>query len=92
MTLKAFAKLSQPLLSTGLYLVIGWLVVIAAVPLLERVSTAGVAWLVAGGIAYMAGVVFYLTGARLKFGHLVWHLFVMAGTICHHIAVLWFLA
>lgn len=87
--LKAFDKLSHPLLSTGLYLAMGWLVVIAAVPLLERVSSTGVAWLVAGGIAYTAGVVFYLTDARLKFGHFIWHLFVMAGTACHYIAVLW---
>lgn len=89
LVLKAFDRLSHPLLSTGLYLAMGWLVVIAAVPLLERVSSAGVAWLVAGGIAYTAGVVFYLTDARLKFGHFVWHLFVMAGTTCHYIAVLW---
>jgi hemolysin III len=90
LVLTAFEKLTHPLLSTGLYLAMGWLVVIAAVPLLERVSSAGVAWLVAGGIAYTAGVVFYLTDARLKFGHFVWHLFVMAGTTCHYIAVFWY--
>jgi len=92
LALKAFDKLSHPLLSTGLYLAMGWLVVIAAVPLLERVSTAGVVWLVAGGIAYTAGVFFYLTDARFKFGHFVWHLFVMAGTTCHFFAVLWYSA
>jgi hemolysin III len=68
----------------------GWLVVIAAVPLLERVSAAGVAWLFAGGIAYTAGVAFFLTDARIKFGHFVWHLFVLAGTTCHFFAVLWY--
>lgn len=92
LVLKTFDKLSHPLLSTGLYLVMGWLVVIAAVPLLERVSPAGVAWLFAGGIAYTAGVAFFLTDARLKFGHFVWHLFVMAGTTCHFFAVLWYAA
>lgn len=92
LALKAFDKLSHPLLSTGLYLAMGWLVVIAAVPLLERVSTAGVLWLVAGGVAYTAGVAFYLTDGRLKFGHFVWHLFVMAGTTCHFFAVLWYSA
>ena len=91
-TLKTLDKLSHPLLSTGLYLAMGWLVIIAAVPLLERVGAAGVVWLVAGGIAYTAGAVFYLTDARLKFGHFVWHLFVMAGTTCHYIAVLWYSA
>jgi hemolysin III len=92
LTLKAFDKLSHPLLSTGLYLAMGWLVVIAAVPLLERVSTAGLGWLVGGGLAYTVGVFFYLTDARYKFGHFVWHLFVMAGTTCHFFAVLWYSA
>ncbi len=88
LALKAFNRLSHPLLSTGLYLAMGWLVVIAAVPLLERVAPAGLGWLVAGGLAYTAGVVFYLTDARVKFGHFIWHLFVMAGTACHFFAVL----
>lgn len=92
LALKTSGKLSHPLLSTGLYLVMGWLVVIAAVPLLERVSPAGVAWLFAGGVAYTAGVAFFLTDARLKFGHFVWHLFVMTGTTCHFFAVLWYAA
>ena len=90
LALKAFDKLSDPLLSTGLYLAMGWLVVVAAVPLLERVSTAGVLWLIAGGIAYTVGVAFYLTDARIRFGHFIWHLFVMAGTTCHFFAVLWY--
>ncbi len=92
LVLKAFEKLSHPLLSTGLYLAMGWLVVIAAVPLLERVAPAGIGWLVAGGLAYTVGVFFYLTDARYKFGHFVWHLFVMAGTTCHFFAVLWYSA
>jgi hemolysin III len=92
LVLKAFEKLSHPLLSTGLYLAMGWLVLIAAVPLLERVAPAGIGWLVAGGLAYTVGVFFYLTDARYKFGHLVWHLFVMAGTTCHFFAVLWYSA
>ena len=88
--LKTFDRLSNPYLSTGLYLAMGWLVVIAAVPLMERVSMTGLVWLVAGGLAYTGGVVFYLTDARLKFGHFIWHLFVMAGTTCHFFAVLWY--
>jgi len=92
LVLKALERLSHPWLSTGLYLAMGWLVVIAAVPLLERVSAAGVAWLVAGGLAYTMGVYFYLTDARIKFGHFVWHLFVMAGSACHFFAVLWYSA
>jgi len=88
LALKAFNRLSHPILSTGLYLAMGWLVVIAVVPLLERVAPAGLTWLVAGGVTYTAGVVFYLTDARLKFGHFIWHLFVMVGTACHFFAVL----
>lgn len=90
LVLKASDRLDHPWHSTGLYLAMGWLVVIAAVPMLERVASAGVSWLVAGGVAYTVGVVFYLTDARLKFGHFVWHLFVMAGTACHFCAVLWY--
>lgn len=90
--LKAFDRLSHPLLSTGLYLLMGWLVLIAAVPLLEKVSGAGIAWLVAGGLAYTVGVAFFLTDARLRFGHFIWHLFVMAGSACHFFAVLWYSA
>lgn len=92
LVLKTFGGLTHPLLSTGLYLVMGWLAVIVAVPFLERVSPAGVAWLFAGGVAYTAGVGFYLTDARLKFGHFIWHLFVMTGTTCHFFAVLWYAA
>lgn len=90
--LKAFDRLRHPLLSTGLYLAMGWLVLIAAVPLLEKVSAAGIAWLVAGGLAYTVGVVFFLTDARIRFGHFIWHLFVMAGSTCHFFAVLWYAA
>lgn len=92
LTLKVFDRLSNQWLSTALYLVMGWLVVIAAVPLLERASPAGVAWLLAGGIAYTAGVAFFLTDTRIRFGHFVWHLFVLAGTTCHFFAVLWYSA
>jgi len=88
--LKAFDRLSHPLLSTGLYLVMGWLVVIALGPLVERVPPAGLALLAAGGLAYTAGVFFFATDSRLRYGHFVWHLFVVAGTTCHFFAVLWY--
>jgi hemolysin III len=47
----------------------------------------GLLWLLAGGLAYTAGVIFFLTDARVRFGHFIWHLFVMAGTACHVVAV-----
>jgi hemolysin III len=87
-TLKAFDRLSHPWLSTGLYLIMGWLVLIAAVPLVERVPLPGVALLVAGGLAYTAGVVFFMLDSRLRYAHAVWHSFVVAGTGCHFFAVL----
>ena len=90
--LKAFDRLSHPLLSTGLYLVMGWLVVIAIGPLVDRVPLPGLALLAAGGFAYTAGVFFFALDSRLRYGHLVWHLLVVAGTTCHFFAVLWYAA
>ena len=87
-TLKAFDRLSHPWLSTGLYLVMGWLALIAAVPLVERVPAPIVALIVAGGLAYTAGVVFFVLDSRLRYAHAIWHGFVMAGTGFHFFAVL----
>lgn len=91
-TLKAFDRLSHPWLSTGLYLVMGWLVLVAAVPLVQRVPAAGIALLVAGGVAYTAGVVFFVLDSRFRYAHAVWHGFVAAGTGCHFFAVLGYAA
>lgn len=91
-TLKAFDRLSHPWLSTGLYLAMGWLVVIAAVPLLERVPLPGVMWLVAGGVAYTVGVIFFVLDSRIRYSHAVWHGFVAVGTGCHFFAVLGYAA
>ena len=88
--LKVFAKLSHPVLSTGLYLLMGWIMVIAIKPLLERGSMACFFWLLAGGLSYSIGVVFFANDSRLRYGHLIWHLFVIAGTVCHYFAVYWY--
>jgi hemolysin III len=90
--LKAFDRLSHPWLSTGLYLAMGWLVVIAAIPLLERVPLPGVMWLVAGGLAYTVGVIFFVLDSRIRYSHAVWHGFVAMGTGCHFFAVLGYAA
>jgi len=87
-TLKLINRLSHPWLSTGLYLVMGWLVLIAAGPLVERVALPGLLLLVAGGLAYTAGVVFFVLDSRVRYAHAVWHAFVSAGTACHFFAVL----
>jgi len=86
--LKIFNRLSHPWLSTGIYLVMGWLVLIAAGPLVEHVPLPGVTLLVAGGVAYTAGVLFYMLDSRLRYAHAVWHGFVAAGTCFHFFAVL----
>lgn len=76
--------------STIAYLVLGWLVVVAIEPLMERVPAGGISLLVAGGVCYTAGVAFYLW-RRLRFHHAVWHAFVMGGSTCHVLAVILFL-
>lgn len=69
-----------------LYLALAWLIVVAIRPLMLALPRAGVGWLLAGGVVYTIGMVFF--AARwLPYGHLVWHLFVLAGTACHLIAV-----
>jgi len=86
--LKVFDRLSHPWASTGLYLAMGWLVVVAAVPMLERVPLAGLAWLLAGGIVYTLGVVFFVLDHRVRYAHAIWHAFVAAGTGLHVVAVM----
>lgn len=85
--LKVFLLPRFDRLGTVLYLVMGWIVCVAVKPLMESVSTAGLAWLVAGGLCYTAGVVFYLM-KNVKFAHFAWHLFVIAGSLCHVVAVI----
>ena len=89
--LTAAGGVRYPKLSTGLYLAMGWLILVAVKPLWLRVPSWGLFWLSAGGIAYTVGVVFY-AAKRVCYSHFVWHLFVITGTACHFIAVLRFAA
>lgn len=73
-------------LSTAFYVAMGWLVVVAFAPLRAALSDAALVWLLAGGVAYTAGVVFYLS--RRRYAHAIWHGFVLAGSACHVAAVL----
>ena len=75
-------------LSTAIYLAMGWVGLVAVKPLLAHVRPAGLAWLLAGGVAYTAGVVFFTLDERIRYGHAIWHLFVAAGSVCHVVAVL----
>ena len=86
---KLFDRLRHPLWSTGLYVAMGWVALVAAAPLTERMSAAGLAWLVAGGLAYTAGAVVFLFDSKLRYAHFVWHLFVLGGSTCHFFAALW---
>ncbi len=88
---KLIAGIRHPKLSTALYLIMGWAVLIAIRPLVLSMPTEGVAWLVAGGLSYSLGVVFY-KARHLPYNHFIWHLFVLAGSTCHFFSVLWYAA
>ncbi|MGF7033520.1 hemolysin III [Paenibacillus mucilaginosus] len=73
-------------LSTLFYIGMGWMIIFAFEPLQQQLSAPGVMWLVIGGVLYTFGTVFYLW-RRLPYHHMIWHLFVLAGSVCHFISV-----
>jgi hemolysin III len=85
--LKLSDRLRHPLLSTALYLAFGWMVLLVAQPMLASLPPLGLKLLVAGGLAYSLGSLFYLLDRRMPYSHLVWHLFVITGSSCHFLAV-----
>lgn len=89
-TAKLLNRLRHPYWSTGLYVAMGWVVLVAIGPLVERIDGAGLAWLVAGGLAYTLGALVFLLDNRIRYAHFVWHLFVLAGSVCHFFAALWY--
>jgi hemolysin III len=74
-------------LAMSLYLGLGWSALIIIGPLISKIPPTALFWLFAGGVAYTVGVLFFVN-ERLRYGHFVWHLFVLAGTSCHFLAVL----
>lgn len=90
--LKIIDGVRHPIAFTILYLLMGWVIVIAAKPFYTHVPPSGLAWLLAGGLSYTVGVAFFSTDSRLRYGHFIWHLFVMIGSTCHYFAVLWYAA
>ena len=88
-TFKSVRGFAYPRLSTAVYLLMGWIVVIAIKPLLAQVPAAGLLWLLAGGLCYTGGVVFYASDHK-RYLHSVWHLFVLAGSACHVVAVMFY--
>lgn len=88
--IKLLNRLKHRLVSTGLYLAMGWVVVFAAGPLMANVPATGLALLVAGGLSYTLGAFVFLLDNKVKYSHFVWHLFVLGGSVCHFFAALWY--
>ncbi len=76
------------ILSVVIYVVMGWVVIVALAPLLRALGPAGFAWLAAGGVFYTTGIVFYALDGRMRGAHGVWHLFVLAGSATHYVTIL----
>ena len=79
-------------LSLVIYLLMGWLAMAVVLPLWQALTPAGFAWLAAGGACYTLGIVFYATDHKVRHGHGLWHLFVLAGSVCHFFTVLLYVA
>jgi hemolysin III len=78
------------ILSVIIYVVMGWAVLVALVPLMQALGQAGFAWLAAGGVLYTTGILFYVLDTRLRHAHGVWHLFVLGGSAAHYFAILFY--
>jgi hemolysin III len=76
------------ILSVVIYVVMGWVALVAVAPLLQGLGSAGFAWLAAGGLFYTVGIIFYALDDRLRHAHGIWHLFVIAGSAAHYVAIL----
>jgi len=90
-TLKIRKRTRHSRVSIVLYVIMGWLAVVAVKPILTLVPLPGIILILAGGIAYTGGLAFF-AAHRIKYSHFIWHLFVIAGTTCHFFAVLWYAA
>ncbi|MDE8603677.1 hemolysin III family protein [Marinomonas sp. RSW2] len=88
--LKAFGKASHPAVSTTLYVILGWLILIAIKPLVALMEPNGLLLLVLGGVLYTLGVVFFVIDSRLRYGHFIWHLFVVGGTVSHYFSIFYY--
>ena len=85
---KLWFRHRYPKIALASYLAMGWLAVVAAPQLAEAIGPNGMAWLVAGGLSYSVGAVFYVLD-RVPFNHAVWHVFVLGGGVCHFLGVVW---
>jgi hemolysin III len=78
--------------SLVIYIMMGWLALIAIMPLISALTWPGFLWLAGGGLLYTVGIIFYATDGKLRHGHGVWHLFVLGGSVCHYFSVLFYVA
>jgi len=86
---KSFMTHRLKFLAPALYVALGWLIVVDLEGLLTMVPPSGVFWLVAGGLCYTVGILFYAID-RIPYNHAIWHVFVVAGSFCHYLAILWY--
>ena len=89
--LKVISRTRHSRISIMLYVVMGWMAVVAVKPMFALIPVPGILLIFAGGIAYTGGLAFFAAN-RIRYNHFIWHLFVIAGTICHFFAVLWYAA
>jgi len=92
MALEFLPRRGTRILPVVIYVLMGWLVLIALKPLLQALPWAGFVWLLLGGLLYTFGIIFYGLDERLRHAHGVWHLFVLAGSISHYLAILLYVA
>lgn len=88
---KTVCGIGRPLASVVSYLAQGWTALLGVRPMLEHIPAGALAWLLAGGLAYTLGLIFYRRDNQ-PFNHAIWHLFVLVGSVCHFYAVLWYVA
>jgi hemolysin III len=88
-TLKIRKRTRHSPISIVLYVIMGWLAVVAVKPILMLIPVPGILLILAGGLAYTGGLAFF-AAHRIRYNHFIWHLFVIAGTTCHFFAVLWY--
>ena len=86
---KLWFKHRYPKVSLAGYLLMGWLIVVAAPEVAGAIGSGGMLWLIAGGLSYTVGAIFYAM-KRVSYSHAIWHLFVLAGGICHFLAIVWY--
>jgi hemolysin III len=92
MVLEFLPRRGARILPVVIYLVMGWLALIALRPLIDALPAAGLVWVIGGGACYTLGIVFYALDTRLRHAHGIWHLFVLAGSISHYVAILYYVA